>query len=104
MLGCNEQVRDEAGKPVGERNDIIVPVLFVHGDDNLCKFGVNRRVVQHAPVEEGIDLGALGNEFCRTAHRHHSNVLCDEIGRGLAAIENSDNFGHLAVRACVIVA
>ena len=56
------------------------------------------------PVEEGIDPGALGDKFGRTARCHHSNVLCDEIGWGLVAMENGDNVGHLAVCAGVVVA
>ena len=103
VLGCNEQVWDKTCQPVWKRNDVVIPVLFVHGGKDLLKLCVNGRVVEHAPVQKGIDMSAVGNEFCWAASHHHTNVFCNEIGWCAPAVKDGDDVGHVAVRTGVVV-
>jgi len=50
VLGSDEQVGNEARDPVGQRNEVVVPVLLVHGLHDLWEFGFDGGVVEEASV------------------------------------------------------
>lgn len=61
-------------------------------------------MVEHAPVQEGVDTSAVGDEICRAACRHDSNVFGDENRRCAPVVKDGGDVGHVAVRASVVVA
>ena len=50
VLGGDEQVRNELHKPVEQWDDIVVPVLLVHGLHDLWQFCLDGGVVEEAPM------------------------------------------------------
>ena len=55
--------------------DIIVTVSFIQSCEDLRELLVDRGVVAHAPVEEGVGPCSVGYEMGGAAGKHDTNVL-----------------------------
>jgi hypothetical protein len=89
---------------VGERDDEIVSVLFVHSRQNLVKFGSDGGMVKHSPVKEGIGPRCVGRELGGTTGCHDSYVVREEPFRSVKSPEDGDDVLDLSVGTGVVIA